>query len=213
MEKAWYISLHLLFYFIWYLSSSTTAELGKSQLLWRLTSLEWVSAYIAFTYFFFALLGSFKSSIIKPKLQISLYLLTVSMLATSLFVSLVESYLKKEDYEEVVFDIKALFVNAMLKGGLLAISLIELSNLKQFDPPSWTILIIFDVYLAAWYCFVQFMCRKATGSYSYQILNELSIENLAAIGIILTSFGLAVKYLIISVKPRHVIQNKVNRNQ
>ena len=203
----------MLFYFTWYLSSSTNAELGKPQLLWKLTSFEWVSAYIAFTYFLFAALGSFKSSIVKPKLLVSLYLLTVSVLTISLFVNLVENYLKKEDHEEIVFDIKALFVNAMLKGGLFIISLIELANIKDFDPPSWTILIIFDIYLAGWYCFVQFMCKKATGSYSYQILNDLNNENLAAVVLILTSFGLFVKYLVILVKPRHKVQNKVKKNQ
>ena len=135
------------------------------------------------------------------------------MLTISLFVNLVENYLKKEDHEEIVFDIKALFVNAMLKGGLFIISLIELANIKDFDPPSWTILIIFDIYLAGWYCFVQFMCKKATGSYSYQILNDLNNENLAAVVLILTSFGLFVKYLVILVKPRHKVQNKVKKNQ
>ena len=150
MGKIWYISLHLLFYLTWYLSSSATAELGKPQLLWKLTSLEWVSAYIAFTYFLFAMLGSFKSSIVKPKLQVSLYLLTISVLTTSLFVTLITNYFKQEDYEEIPFDLKVLFVNAMLKGGLFIISLIELANLKYFDPPSWTILIIFDLYLAGW---------------------------------------------------------------
>jgi hypothetical protein len=213
MGKIWYISLHLLFYFIWYLTSSTTAEMGKSQLLWKLTSLEWVSAYISFTYFFFALLGSFKSSIVKPKLQVSLYLLTVSILATSLLVTLLTSYLKQEEYEEFVVDLKTIFLNAMLKGGLFVISLIELGNLKYFDPPSWTILIIFDVYLAGWYCFVQYMCKKATGSYSYQILNDMNTENLALVGTLATAFGLFVKYCIISVKPKRVLQNKVKKDQ
>lgn len=214
MAKIWYISLHFLFYAIWYFSSEITGQLGKNQVIWKLTSLEWVSAYISFTYFFFALLGSIKSSIVRPKLRVSLYLLTVSLLTTSLFVTVVLALLKQEEPEEFVLDFKVMFVNGMLKGGLLVLAMIELNNFKEFDCPSWTVLVLFDLYLTGWYCFVQYMCRKATGSFSYELLNAAKNEELALVGIVLTGINVMVKYLVIAIKPKPVIRNnKVNKSE
>ena len=190
-----------------------TSQLGKNQVIWKLTSLEWVSAYIAFTYFFFALLGSIKSTIVKPKLRVSLYLLTVSLLATSLLVSVGLGLMKQEEPEEFVLDYKVMFVNGMLKGGLLVLAMVEMNNIEEFDHPSWTILLFFDLYLTGWYCFVQFMCRKATGSFSYEVLNSMRNEELALVGVVLTGVNVLVKYLVISIKPRHVVRNNVKKNE
>ena len=194
---------------MWYLTSSKTKDLGKSQLLWKLTSLEWVSAYIAFTYFFLALLASFSSTIIKQKLKVSLYLLTVSLLGISLLVSLVLNMnANPEEVEEYTVDIASIFTNIMTKGGFLLLILIEFRNIGVFDVPSWTILIIFDFYLTGWYAFVQYMCKKSTGSYTYQRLNYMQNEELAFLAVIMIGVSLFIKYIVISIHPPAKIQAK-----
>ena len=194
-----------LFGVMWYFISSKTKELGKNELLWKLTSLEWVSTYIAFTYFFLSLLSSFRSTIIKQKLKVSLYLLTMSLLGLSLIVSLVLNVTRNsEEFEEYTIDLATVFTNAMTKGGFLIITLIESKNVGDFDVPSWTILIIFDVYLTGWYCFVQHMCKQATGSYSYQALNYLSIEQLGMTAVAMLGSSLLIKYIMISIIPKPI---------
>ncbi|OMJ66406.1 hypothetical protein SteCoe_36750 [Stentor coeruleus] len=214
MSKVWYLSIQGVFVGLWYVMSRKSEEMGKNQILWKLTSLEWVSTYITFTYFFLALLASFRSTIIKQKLRVSLYLLTVSLLASSLLVSFVLTFIKNpEEIEEITIDFPMLFSTAMTKGGFLILTLIEMKNIKNFDCPSWTILIIFDTYLIGWYCFVQFMCKRATGSYSYPFLNDLTNEQLIFVGMIMICFILFVKYIIISIspppkKPKQQVQEK-----
>ena len=198
-----------LFGAIWYLTSSKTKDLGKSQLLWKLTSLEWVSTYIAFTYFFLALLTSIRSTIIKQKLKVSLYLLTVSLLGLSLLVSLVLNVsTNPEEFEEITLDLAGIFINTMTKGGFLILTLFEIRNIGEFDVPSWTILIIFDCYLTGWYVFVQYMCKKATGSYSYQRLNFMQNEELVVAGVVMIGIILFIKYIVISIHPPAKIQTK-----
>jgi hypothetical protein len=202
MSKTWYIGVQILFSGLWYLMSTKTKGLGKNQALWRLSSLEWASTYIAFTYFFLGLLSAFKSTIIKQKLKVSLYLLTVSLLGISLIVSVLLRVNKgTEEFEEYTVDFSDVFLDFMTKGGLFGLSLIEFRYVGEFEIPNWTVLIIFEFYMTAWYCFIQYMCKQATGSYSYQVLNYLSIEEIAIACVIMTSVSLGIKYVIISFKP------------
>ncbi|OMJ82937.1 hypothetical protein SteCoe_16271 [Stentor coeruleus] len=202
MSKIWYLSIQGVFGGLWYIMSKKCEEMGKNQVLWKLTSLEWVSTYITFTYFFLALLASVWPNIIKQKLRVSLYLLTVSLLASSLLVSFILTFIKNpEEIEDITMDLPMIFCTMMTKGGILILALVEIKNIKNFDYPSWTILIIFDTYLIGWYCFVQFMCKKATGSYSYFFLNDLNNEQLIFVGVIVICFILFIKYIIISISP------------
>lgn len=213
MSKVWYLGVQGVFAGMWYLISSKTTDLGKHQLLWKLTSLEWVSTYIAFTYFFLSLLTSFRSTIIKQKLKVSLYLLTVSLLGLSVIVSLVLNMSTNPDeFEEYTMDLTTLFPNVMSKGGFLVLTLLEMKNIGEFDVPSWTILMIFDTYLTGWYCFVQYMCKKATGSYSYQALNYMNMEQLAFVGLAMVGSSLLIKYLVISMHPQPVLAKGPKKN-
>mmetsp|Transcript_12584 Transcript_12584/g.12659 ORF Transcript_12584/g.12659 Transcript_12584/m.12659 type:complete len:228 (-) Transcript_12584:23-706(-) len=189
---------------LWFAASHQTHEVAKIRVFSKVTSIEWVSCYLSFTYFLLAFMSTFNIRFLKIKqeLLVSIYLMTLSLLCISLILKYSIQMFKLEEIEEdyeYVKGISEYYLDIMTGGGLLGLVLYDMKFIEEFAVPSSWVLLIFDVYLGGWYCFMQFLFKKSAGSFSYQFLNEMSNEQLILLGLGGIGLSAGIKQIILNL--------------
>lgn len=134
--------------------------------------------------------------------------MTVSLISVGIIAGFAVQFLGLEEELEESTTFYDYFFNFMTKGGLLVLVVFEMKFIDEFAVPNHFLLLIFDLYLGGWYCFMQYMCKKATQSYSYAFLNDYTPENLGFLALVGIGSSSAVKYLIISLNKDAVDEYK-----
>jgi hypothetical protein len=199
---AFYMLLTAAIAMLWVSAPMPSPVGGQSQALLKVTSLQWVSSYVAFAYFLFCLIGSYKPELYPARLRTSLYLLMTSVNLLSLPIAILMKGQKKgEDFEEEGWDFGTEVEKLLTKGGILVFCIIELGNILKFDCPSWPVLVFHDIYFVGWFCFAQYMCYNSLGSYSYKFLNKLTSNQLYSLTAIILGLLIMIQVIFLAINP------------